>query len=107
MSWWSWQSASDRTWATLARPAPAPVGSADPGWPVLARGSTGDQVVWLQQHLVTADPTVKLDGRFTAAMETALRTFQQARGLSLTGETDPATWQVLLSQPLAQVRWTP
>jgi hypothetical protein len=107
VSWWSWQSASDRTWTTLTQPAPGAIRTPDPGWPVLSRGSTGDEVVWLQQHLINADPSMTLDGRYTAAVESAVRAFQRTRGLAVSGETDAATWQSLLSLPLRQVRWTP
>lgn len=106
LSWWSWQAAGPETWAALYEPAPAPVAPADPGWPLLRRGMSGDQVVWLQQHLASDDPRVALDGRFTAATEAALRAFQAARGLAPTGLTDAATWQALLTVPLRPVDWT-
>jgi hypothetical protein len=106
LSWWSWQASSDATWSVLTEPAPAPVVPSDPGWPALAKGATGDQVIWLQQHLASADPSVALDGTFTAATKTALQGFQTARGLSPSGETDAATWQALLSVPLRPVDWT-
>jgi hypothetical protein len=106
LSWWSWQSASAATWATLTQPPPVPVVLPDPGWPALTRGKTGDEVIWLQQHLVTADPTVPVDGRFSAATESALRTFQTARGLPPSGLTDAATWEALLALPMRPVDWT-
>ena len=106
LSWWSWQASSAATWAVLSEPAPAPVVPPDPGWPALRRGSTGDQVIWLQQHLASADPSVALNARFTAATEAALKSFQTARGLPPTGETDAATWQALLAVPLRPVDWT-
>ena len=106
LSWWSWQSASDRTWATLAAPAPAPVVLPDPGWPSLRKGSSGDQVIWLEQHLASADPSVAIDGKFTAATETALIALQTARGLPASGSTDAATWQALLTLPMRPVDWT-
>ena len=106
LSWWSWQASSPLSWAVLSEPAPAPVVPPDPGWPALRMGSTGDQVIWLQQHLASADPAVELDGRFTAATEAALRAFQTARGLPATGSTDAATWQALLTVPLRPVDWT-
>jgi hypothetical protein len=106
LSWWSWQASSDAGWAALSEPAPAPVVLPDPGWPALDRGSSGDQVIWMQQHLAAADPSIALDGRFSAATEAALRAFQSARGLPPTGETDAATWQALLALPLRPVDWT-
>ena len=106
LSWWSWQSTGPAAWAALGEPPPAPVVLPDPGWPALDTGSRGDQVVWLQQHLASADPSVALDGRFTVATETALKAFQSARGLPPTGQTDAATWQALLTVPLRPVDWT-
>jgi len=103
LSWWSWQASSERTWATLAQAAPAPVVLTDPGWPSLRKGSSGDQVIWLEQHLASADPAVAIDGKFTAATETALIALQTARGLPPSGTTDAATWQTLPMQP---VDWT-
>jgi hypothetical protein len=106
LSWWSWQSASDTTWATLTQPAPAPIVLADPGWPTLKRGGSGDEVIWMQQHLVSADPSVVVDGTFTAATEASLAAFQTARGLPASGTTDAATWQALLALPMRPVDWT-
>jgi len=106
LSWWSWQASSDASWATLGEPAPAPAVLPDPGWPALNVGSSGDQVIWLQQHLASADPSVVLDGRFSIATQNALQAFQAARGLPPTGQTDAATWQALLTVALRPVDWT-
>jgi hypothetical protein len=106
MSWWSWQASSVTTWGTLAQPAPAPVVLPDPGWPSLRKGSSGDQVIWLQQHLASADPSVAIDGKFTAATQTALIALQTARGLVASGTTDAATWQAVLTLPMQAVDWT-
>jgi peptidoglycan hydrolase-like protein with peptidoglycan-binding domain len=106
LSWWSWQSASPTTFATLSQPPPAPVVLPDPGWPALKRGGSGDEVLWMQEHLVSADPSVVVDGRFTAATELALQSFQTARGLPPSAITDAATWEALLALPLRPVDWT-
>ena len=106
LSWWSWQATGAAAWAVLTEPAPAPVVPSDPGWPALDQGSTGDQVIWLQQHLASADPSVALDGKFTAATKAALQAFQSSRGLAPSGETDAATWQALLTVPVRVVDWT-
>jgi hypothetical protein len=106
LSWWSWQASGPTAWATLAAPPPAPVPRPDPGWPTLARGSRGDQVVWLQQHLASIAPATPVDGAFGVSTVQALAALQSARGLPPTGATDPATWQAVLSLPLAPVDWT-
>lgn len=107
VSWWSWQSASPATWRVLSEPAPAPFVPSDPGWPALRRGSRGDQVIWLQQHLATFDPALEVQegGRFTAATEASLSAFQASRGLRVTGMTDAATWQAVLSLAVRPVDW--
>lgn len=106
LSWWSWQATGAAAWSVLTEPRPAAVVPPDPGWPALRQGSSGDQVIWLQQHLASADPSVALDGRFSAATKAALRSFQSARGLAASGETDAATWQALRRVPLRVVDWT-
>jgi hypothetical protein len=108
LSWWSWQAASAATWTTLSAPAPATIVPADPGWPSLSLGSRGDQVIWLQQHLASFDPSVEVPvgGRFTAKTDAVLRSFQTARGLPATGTTDAATWLTVLELPLRPVDWT-
>jgi len=106
LSWWSWQSASSATWATLSKPAPAPLALPDPGWPLLDRGTSGDQVVWLQQHLASVDDSVPTNGKFGTSTEASLKRFQRSRGLPASGETDAATWVAVLALPVRAVQWT-
>ena len=105
MSWWSWQSTGPDAWTAIASPI-APFPPPDPGWPTLASRNKGDEVVWLQEHLESFDPAVRPTATFDAATDLALRNFQAAHGLPVTGSTDPATWQAVLSLPLAPVDWT-
>jgi Putative peptidoglycan binding domain len=105
LSWWSWQASASSAWTTLAAPPPAPVPMPDPGWPSLAKGNKGDQVIWLQQHLAAFAPTVPIDGVFGTATAQGLAGLQSARGLPPTGETDPATWQAVLALPMVPVDW--
>jgi peptidoglycan hydrolase-like protein with peptidoglycan-binding domain len=107
LSWWSWQASGDAEWGVLAQPlAPVPGPPPDPGWPALAKGNKGDQVVWLQQHLASFDPAVVVSSTFDAATDVALRSFQASRTLPVTGTTDALTWQAVLGLPLAAVTWT-
>jgi peptidoglycan hydrolase-like protein with peptidoglycan-binding domain len=78
----------------------------DPGWPTLARGNKGDQVVWLQQHLASFDPAVTVTSTFDTGTDTALRNFQISRGLPVTGSTDALTWHAVLTLPVRPVDWT-
>src|SRR3954466_6722223 len=106
LSWWSWQATPIATWATLGTPPPAPVALADPGWPTLAKGSKGDEVIWLQQHLASYAPTLPITRTFGVTTAQVLAASQAARGLPPTGETDPVTWQAVLGLPLVPVDWT-
>jgi peptidoglycan hydrolase-like protein with peptidoglycan-binding domain len=102
ISWWSWQHTTAAGWNALNQPlAPLPLPPSDPGWPALSKGNKGDQVLWLQRHLVSADPTVVANSTFDAATDTALRNFQAARNLEVTGTTDALTWQAILGLPLS------
>lgn len=101
LSWWSWQATTEPGWAALGLPLTTPVlPPADPGWPALARGNKGDQVLWLQQHLASAYPAVARTSTFDAATDVALRELQAARGLAVTGTTDALTWQAVLALPV-------
>ena len=67
--------AGDRraTWAALGRSRPAAAEPLpDPGWPALDKGTKGDEVVWLQEHLVAFSPDVPVDGVFGTATQQAL-----------------------------------
>jgi peptidoglycan hydrolase-like protein with peptidoglycan-binding domain len=89
-----------------ARRAGRAVPAAGSGRPALAAGSKGDEVVWLQLHLASFDPTVLPTATFDAATDHALRDLHVSRGLPVTGSSDPSTWQALLSLPLQPVDWT-
>lgn len=106
LSWWSWQHTTTALWSVLDESPLSSVIAPDPGWPALARKSTGDLVVALQQRLATFDPTVPIDGTFGASTEKALEAFQAARGIEPSGETDAATWQALLKLDLTPASWS-
>jgi hypothetical protein len=107
LSWWSWQATTEPGWAALSTPAAGlPLPPPDPGWPTLAKGNKGDQVVWLQQHLASVDPAVTATSTFDAATDQALRNFQSSRGIPVTGTTDALTWQAVLGLPVQPVAWT-
>jgi hypothetical protein len=106
LSWWSWQASPPAAWNTLAAPVPGLVALPDPGWPVLDTGSKGDEVIWLQEHLASFSPTLPINGTFGAATAQTLAAFQASRGLPPSAETDPVTWQAVLSLPVTQVDWT-
>src|SRR3954470_5593887 len=105
LSWWSWQATGPSTWATLAQAPGAAEPLQDPGWPALDKGSKGDEVVWLQEHLVAFSPDVPVDGIFGTSTEQALMSLQTSRGLPASGETDAAPWQAVLALPLQPADW--
>lgn len=64
--------------------------------PALARGGSGDAVKRLQRSLTAAlGSTVGVDGSFGPTTESAVRTYQSSRGLSVDGKVGPATWGAL------------
>jgi hypothetical protein len=105
VSWWSWQHATDATWAAIGPAAVSPIPFADPGWPVLSKGNKSDQVAWLQQHLASYDAGVVVNASFDAATDAAVRRLQADKGIEVTGTTDPLTWAAALAFPLKPITW--
>lgn len=106
LSWWSWQATPTAIWKALDEPAPAASSEPDPGWPALGKGASGDQVLWLQEHLTATSHDVRATGRFDAATIAAVKALQTAAGLPPTGTTDAATWKAALALPDQPVDWT-
>ncbi|WP_346387017.1 glycoside hydrolase domain-containing protein [Nocardioides sp.] len=65
--------------------------------PVLKRGSAGPAVRRLQRALNAADPTVHLaaSGVFETTTDAALRAWQRAAGVEVSGVAAPQTWAAL------------
>jgi Putative peptidoglycan binding domain len=112
LSWWDWQETSSRDWHAVGQPVGNLSGfRASPAMPRLStrsRGglSSGDLVVWAQEHLVSAGVRVTIDGSFGNQTQSAVTRFQTSHGLNPTGVVDPVTWQALLRYPPANVTWT-
>ncbi|HZE14621.1 MAG TPA: peptidoglycan-binding domain-containing protein, partial [Mycobacterium sp.] len=65
VSWWDWQQASTAGWKAISIGAGNLQGVAPtPNTPILGLHSSGDLVVWAQQHLVTAGYPTAVDGDF-------------------------------------------
>ncbi len=62
---------------------------------LLKSGATGPEVVRLQQALTDAGFAVSPDGQFGSNTETAVRAFQEARGLKVDGKAGADTWAAL------------
>ncbi|WP_328906632.1 amidase [Streptomyces sp. NBC_00234] len=64
--------------------------------PTLTQGSSGDAVKRLQRSLTAAlGSTVAADGAFGPATDTAVRSYQSSRTLTVDGSVGPATWAAL------------
>jgi hypothetical protein len=106
-SFWDWQETSSSGWSTLATPM-TPLTSVTPNtsYPELSKGSKGDQVLWLQEHLATAISTQETTGNFGAQTTANLASFQSAHGIAPSGVATPQTWSALLSLEPVEVDWT-
>jgi Putative peptidoglycan binding domain len=109
LSLWDWQETTASGWAALTKPLnteiTTPPATEDTS-PLLSKGSSGDQVLWLQEHLATAVPTQPITGIFEATTTANLEAFQASKGLPETGETDASTWGYLLELAPVAVDWT-
>jgi hypothetical protein len=107
VSYWDWQETTANGWAAIGQPlTPAADAVADTTVPLFSVGARGDQIVWMQEHLATAEPQTPTTGIFDATTNAALVAFQSSRGLPPTGTTDPATWSALLGLAPVAVDWT-
>jgi Putative peptidoglycan binding domain len=106
LSWWSWQHTSSSGWNAVGQGITALSSGPPTDFASLSKGAKGDLVLWAQQHLKGAGETVPVDGTFGTSTETAVRHFQTGAGLAGSGTVDTATWQALLKQAPAKVRWT-
>jgi len=107
-SFWDWQETTPKGWLALTEPLnpELTVPSPEMTSPLLRKGSKGDQVLWMQEHLASAAPTQQTTGIFESETVSNLMQFQEAQGLPATGETDPETWAALLALPPVAVDWT-
>lgn len=107
VSWWVWQQAGTASWKAISIGAGNLSGiAATSSTPVLQLNSTGDLVVWLQEHLVSVGYATAVDGGFGPSTQTAVEQFQAVRGLTVDGVVGPATWAALLRYAPAPVTWT-
>jgi len=106
-SFWDWQETSAASWSTLAAPM-TPLTSVTPNtsYPELSKGSKGDQVLWLQEHLATAEPSQETTGSFGSQTTANLTAFQTANGIPASGVATAQTWAALLALAPVEVKWT-
>jgi Putative peptidoglycan binding domain len=106
VSWWDWQEASPNGWRAISIGAGNLTVTPTANTPILRLHSSGDVVVWAQEHLITAGYTTAVDGSYGLSTQTAVASFQSAQGLTVDGVIGPATWAALLRFAPAQVTWT-
>jgi hypothetical protein len=107
LSFWDWQESGPSDWSTLAAPL-APLISVTPNteYPELKSGSTGDQVLWMQEHLASAVPTQETTGVFGSETLANVEAFQTAHAIAAGGVVEAATWAALLALAPVAVNWT-
>ncbi len=106
VSWWDWQETPAALWNPVGSDLPALTGfTPTTAMPALKSGSKGDEVVWLQEHLKTGDPGLKVDGEFGASTTTSVKAFQTTQGLPVTGVMDTPTWQAVLAVAPTMADW--
>lgn len=64
-------------------------------WPEVASGASGPTVTAIQHLLTHQEFPIDVDGAYGPLTEQAVRDFQTARGLTVTGVVDAATWPPL------------
>lgn len=93
---WLHVEVNEAMWAD-GRSVDEKLGSQSAGRPVLSKGSSGDDVVFVQKVLRDkAGQQVTVDGRFGTQTEMAVRNVQAFCALRVSGVVDAATWDVLL-----------
>jgi Putative peptidoglycan binding domain len=109
ISWWSWQHTSRKQWRALGEQVDKGVPGVRRGatnYPVLSKGSEGDLVVWVQEHLRGAGAHVGVTGLFARKTYRAVRRFQRAHGLRADGVLGARTWRKLLRVKPDMVDWS-
>jgi hypothetical protein len=107
VSWWDWQEARASDWIALSRPTGTLHGYV--AYKTLADvnpNDSGDLVVWVQEHLVSAGYPIQVSGDYGYHTLLDVQAFQTAHGLTPDGIIGPATWAALLRYRIARVRWT-
>lgn len=97
------QCPGDRLYAMLPQlrdEVAAKLGSGNPpdpvAWPLVRQGDSGPVVRTVQHLLRQGGATITADGAFGPATDSAVRTFQSARGLTADGLVGSQTWPALV-----------
>jgi len=109
ISWWSWQHTSRKQWRVLRRKVEKGIRGVRRGhrnYPLLAKGSKGDLVVWAQEHLRGTGARLSVTGYFGRKTRRAVKRFQRKRRLQVDGKIGPRTWRKLLKVRPDLVDWS-
>jgi hypothetical protein len=106
VSWWDFQSATASWLVDTNHTAAAPASfMAYTNAVTLVKGNLGDQVIWAQQHLDGASAKIAIDGDYGAVTISAVKAFQAAHGIPVSGQINGRTWDVLLRYKPTAVTW--
>jgi hypothetical protein len=108
ISWWSWQHTTRKQWRALGQSVNkiAGVRRGSSNYPVLSRGSKGDQVVWAQEHLRGAGANLPVTGLYARMTYRAVKRFQRKHGLRADGVIGARTWRKLMKVKPDTVDWS-
>jgi hypothetical protein len=107
ISWWDWQSSSASEMDALSTPGKLPKGFVRQRTAAsVPPKSSGDLVLWAQEHLYSAGYKISIDGSFGAQTRKAVVQFQTRHGLPASGTITGATWDALLKYKATEVKWS-
>lgn len=69
-----------------------------PGYSMIRRGNSGNDVKILQQNLAILSYIVNVDGKFGGETESAVKAFQRSRGLKADGVVGEKTWAAIIAE---------
>ncbi len=108
VSWWDWQETGRGEWKALGKKIDRGVkGARRPAkYPILGHGSSGDLVVWAQEHLKGSGESLRINGVYNRKTMRRTKHFQRTHGLSVDGRIGPKTWRRLLRAKPKMVDWS-
>ncbi|GIV97552.1 MAG: N-acetylmuramoyl-L-alanine amidase [Herpetosiphonaceae bacterium] len=65
-------------------------------WPIVQRGHSGERVKTVQYLLRARGYSITVDGIFGSGTESAVKSFQSSKGLTVDGIVGPQTWEALI-----------
>lgn len=94
-SWWVWHDTRPKTWQALKTGLGAKLKRPKQVYPVLYQGNSSDIVRWTKLKLNAWGEKLTVSNSFDAKMTAAVKRYQTASDLPVTGRIDATTWPVL------------